>query len=418
MRQRRGVRAVVAGCVSLGLLAACGGGGDGGGGGTPAPTRKWTIMIFMNADNDLESFGVQDVNELEKLADSDAVTIVVQMDRIRGFDTSNTNWIDARRFQIRHDEDTATMTSARSPEEGGSATLLGETDAGSAAVVKSFIEYCQTNFPATNYLIDFWNHGAGWRKRGDPLTRGVLYDDTQHTNVETSELDDILNVADKIDLVLFDSSLMQMMEVAYQLRERCDFVIGSEESPPGDGYPYNAILAPLYSTPDITPETLAGHIVNSTVDTLGNQFQVTQSALRANKLADLAAAIGAFGDLLKSKDATFHDEIAAARTAAQRYGSGVALYEGFRDLMDFCDQVAALTSDSALAAGRDAVRTALTAALVAERHTGDKLAGSHGLSIFIPNSSDWSTLRSKYLTTDFAINGRWDEWLDALYGVQ
>ncbi len=391
--------------------------GNGGGGGTTAK-YKWTIMVFMNADNDLEGFGVQDVNELERLADSNDVAIVVLMDRIRGYDTSNNNWTDARRFQVRHDEDTATMTSARSPEEGGSATVLGEIDAGNAAVVKSFIEYCQTNFPATNYVFDFWNHGAGWRKRaGDPLTRGVLYDDTQRTNVETSELDDVLNVADKVDIALFDSSLMQMMEVAYQLRNRCDFVVGSEESPPGEGYPYNTILAPLITNPETTPETLAAHIVNNTVDTMGTTFQLTQSALRASKLVDLADAISAYGDLLRAKDGTFHSELTAARTSAQRYGSGVSLYEGFRDLIDFCDQVSTRTNDAALIAGRNAVRDALTAALVAERHSGSGLANSHGLSIFIPSSSDWSTLRSKYLTTDFAINGRWDDWLDDFYNV-
>lgn len=392
-------------------------GGDGGNGGNPLPDAryKWTLIIVMNADNDLEQYGVDDINEMEQLPDSVDVRIVVLMDRTRGFDTSNNNWTDTRRFVIRHDNDTTVMTSAKSPAEGGQAEVLGELDTGDKVVVRDFIEWAMRNYPAQRYLVDLWNHGAGWRMRTAPFGRGVLFDDTQRTFVSTPELSEALDVPANIDIVAFDSSLMQMAEVAYQIRNRCTLVVGSEESPPGEGYPYQEIFSAVIANPDITPQAFARHIVNSTVDTLGERESVTQSALRSNKLAALLSAISGYGDALTGKLGTFRNEILAARNATQRYGSGSSLYEGYRDLIDFIDNVDARTNDPNLASAGQGVREALTAALVAERHSGSGLSRSHGLSIFIPNQGDWNDLRASYLETAFGADGRWDEFLDALH---
>jgi len=395
------------------------GGGGGGGGGTSQ--FKWTLIIYLNADNDLEPFGIQDINEMETLPDSDDVAIVVLMDRISRFDSSNNDWTDTRRFRVRHDNDTLTMTSARSPAEGGSAEVLGEVDTGDPDTLHDFINWAMTNYPADHYLVDLWNHGAGWRHRNraenGPIGRGVLFDDTQNTFVSTPELTAALTTNDRIDIAAFDSSLMQMMEVAYQIRNQCDYVVGSEESPPGEGYPYDAIFAPVIANPNITAESFAATIVNNTIAELGATNSLTQSALRAAQLDNLGAAISVYANLLQNKTPVFRAQIAAARTAAQRYGSGSGLYEGNRDLIDFANQVATRTADTELASGRDALQAALNQALVAEAHTGSDLANSHGLAIFIPSEADWSTLRTRYRQLAFAIDRTWDEWIDRFYGV-
>ncbi len=47
----------------------------------PAPTQKeWTILVFLNADNDLERFGFDDMREMEKVGSTDQVNVVVQWD--------------------------------------------------------------------------------------------------------------------------------------------------------------------------------------------------------------------------------------------------------------------------------------------------------------------------------------------------
>ncbi|MBI2299465.1 MAG: carboxypeptidase regulatory-like domain-containing protein [Armatimonadetes bacterium] len=400
-----------------------------GGGGTnhdplPPPQYKWTLIIFMNADNDLEQFGVQDINEMEELPDSSQVKIVVLMDRTTGHDATNGNWTDARRFVVKHDNDVNVMTSARTPNDAqgapfGQAVSLGELDTGDPQTVNSFIDYCQRTYPAQHYLLDIWNHGAGWRSRtaSDPgVGRGVLYDDTNNTHVSTPELTAALDVAGKLDIVAFDSSLMQMLEVAYQIRSFCGLVVGSEESPPGTGYPYDLVFRPVIDNPDITAEAWAAQIVSLYINSLGG-YPATESALRTSQMATVRDAVTGLGDALAAINSQAHNEILNARNATQRYGSTSADYDGNRDLIDFIDKLDSRITDANLRAAGQAVRNALANMIVAEQHSGSSEAGSHGLGIFLPSSTDWNVLRATYRSIDFARDSRWDNWLDVFYGL-
>lgn len=392
----------------------------------PEPQFKWTVIVYMNADNDLEPFGVDDVNEMESLAPSDDVAMVVLMDRIRGFDTSNGNWTDARRFKIVADTDDRTMTSALTPSEGGHAEVMGELDMGNATTLSSFVDYGMRTYPAEHYLVVIWNHGSGWRQRSagraDPLGRGISFDDSANagagSSIETAELAGALNTPACIDVLGIDCSLMQMAEVAYQIRNNALFITGSEESPPGEGYPYDDVLQILWDNPNTTAETLARNIVNVTADVVGATESITQSALRTSGLGTLRAAIDGYAAALLVELTGRTETVLAARNAAQRYGKGSSLYEGYRDLVDFLDEVEQRINDPALASAAQAVRDSLDAALVAERNTGTSHADSHGLSIFCPSSADWFDLRNKYQGLAFARDTRWDELWDAVHSIQ
>jgi hypothetical protein len=54
---------------------------------TQDPTAKalWTVLVFLNADNNLESFGVRDFREMARIGSTDKVNVIVQMDRNPGF---------------------------------------------------------------------------------------------------------------------------------------------------------------------------------------------------------------------------------------------------------------------------------------------------------------------------------------------
>lgn len=374
--------------------------------------RKWTLLIYMNADNDLEEFGVQDVNEMEQVGSTDEVAIVVMMDRIRGYDSSNGDWTHTRRFVVRRDHDLERMTSS---ETANGAEILGELDMGQPATLKAFIEWGREHYPAERYLLDIWDHGSGWRSRSFAagVTRKVSYDDTSGTAIETVELPYALDVDPRLDIVAMDASLMQMMEVAYEIRHRTGLIVGSQESPPGEGYPYHTWIGPLVADPSMSPRDLARLIVNQTVDTLGSRYDLTQSALDTSQLGGLAQAIDSFAKALIPREAQYREALTRARNNAQRYGSGSSAYATFKDLVDYADQVARETGDSILAQERDKVKAALNQALVAERHSGTSVANSHGLSIYVPPSTDWTSTRSRYRNLAFAQDTHWDEWIDA-----
>lgn len=76
-------------------------------------TKEWTILVYLDADNDLEGDGIVDVNEMEQVGSDEHVNVVVQMDRIPGEDDSNGDWTDTRRFYILWDDDLSAISSAQ-----------------------------------------------------------------------------------------------------------------------------------------------------------------------------------------------------------------------------------------------------------------------------------------------------------------
>ena len=66
----------------------------------------------------------------------------------------------------------------------------------------------------------------------------------------------------KIDVVGFDACLMSMAEIMYQVRQCADYSVGSQQTEPGDGWPYDTVLRALAARPTMTPAELAGTIVD------------------------------------------------------------------------------------------------------------------------------------------------------------
>ena len=81
----------------------------------PIPKEaKWTVLVYMAAGNDLETVGLQDINEMEMVGSTKDVNIVAQVDRIpfsaldnlglgHFDDSSNNNWTGTRRYYITRD---------------------------------------------------------------------------------------------------------------------------------------------------------------------------------------------------------------------------------------------------------------------------------------------------------------------------
>ena len=43
--------------------------------------KSWTVMVYLDADNNLDSYGVTDVNEMEMVGSSSEVNFIVLLDR-------------------------------------------------------------------------------------------------------------------------------------------------------------------------------------------------------------------------------------------------------------------------------------------------------------------------------------------------
>ncbi len=262
--------------------------------------KEWTVMVYINADNDLESAGIEDINEMEQVGSNSNMNIVVQIDRAEGYDASNGDWTDARRYYIVPDMDDKKINSKLLED-------LGEVDMGDAKTLSNFVKFAISNFPAKKYLLVIWNHGAGWKAADLKVNKGVSYDEQSGNNLDYWALKIALSnikkyLGRKLDIVAFDACLMGMVEVAYQIKDFAKIMIGSEQTEPGDGWPYEEILQRLANNPKMQPKQLAEDIVEAYVKSYEGGIQgwgkVTQAAIDLEKINELVKKIDDFSKVM------------------------------------------------------------------------------------------------------------------------
>lgn len=207
--------------------------------------KDWTVLVFLNADNDLDQYGVIDVNEMEKIGSNDQMNVVVLLDRQYG---------TAQKLYITKDNDENNITSKVVEE-------LGDYDMGSYKNLVDFVAWGVKNYPAKHYVVDIWNHGSGWWKKG-PALKGISYDDQSGNHITIPQLGEAMAsiyqiLGKKLDILAMDACLMQMAEVCYEFKDYVHFCVASEDSEPCDGYTYDNFLDTLVKDPSMDASTLA-----------------------------------------------------------------------------------------------------------------------------------------------------------------
>jgi len=292
-------------------------------------SSAWTIMIWLDGDNDLESAAMQDLNEMEyglylaKQADPDIdskIKIIVQLDRAPGYDSSTLytgkDWTDTRRYYVRPDSSVNyTLTSQRIDND------LGEINMGDASALKDFITYCKTYISAPKYGLILWNHGGGLRKKSltksdisddEIVTKGVCWDETSNDDfLYTGEITDVLTSTESVDFLGFDACFMGMLEVAYEYRPGsskfgADAIAFSPATEQKDGWEYQKIFNRFasgstdsegdtcYAAGSITANIFAEIVAKEYKDAFSSQSGETQTAVDNTKVEAVKTALDAF----------------------------------------------------------------------------------------------------------------------------
>ncbi len=366
--------------------------------------KKWTVLNYVNGANNLEPDMTLNVNQMEKIGTTADVNLVVQYKRISrrtggvDYDTSSGNWDDTRRFVIDRDSDFSEITSPVVSQRP-------DCDMGDKKSLQEFIEWGVKAFPAERYILVIENHGAGWRSQktrsiASPVTRGLSYDDVTNSHIDTVEMPEAIDLSrvlpgHKWDVILLDCSLMQMLEVAYEIRGLADFVTGSEESPPGTGYPYDRFLTTLVNNPAISPRDFALNVIDETWANYGANSNITQSVLDMSKIPAIVPEVNALGGALMAARSTWGNEIAEARVMSESYD-----YKENRDLIDFCrrltevptGQTTPRVNDPGVIAAAGRVKTAIQGAVIRAYGGNNGNPDSNGLAGFLPSSREYRLL--------------------------
>ena len=281
---------------------------------TPKAPKEWTVMVFLNAKNNLEMAGLYNVNDMEKVGSNKDLNIVVELGRMNGQAQGDTNvdgdWTGARRYLIAKDTNDSAI---KSPVLMSAPTV----DLGDYKRAVDFVKWAKTNFPAKHYMFIIWNHGSGFM---DPKSsqKGISFDDETGNYIRTPQIGQILKEAGRVDVLAFDACLMQMPEIAFEVKDSADVVVGSEETVPGLGYPYSMFLGALARHPGMNAEDVGSITVEAFkmfYDKLQKGAQL--SAIRTSKLDGLASRLS---DFAKAAQAVADTEtLKAAMTGVIRY---------------------------------------------------------------------------------------------------
>jgi hypothetical protein len=360
-------------------------------------------MVYLDADNNLESAGIKDLNEMETVGSSDNLAIIVQMDRIPGYDSSNGNWTETRRYYVTKDNDTENINSDLLEN-------LGELNMGDNSTLSSFVNWSMQTYPAQHYALILWDHGGSCA-----TGPGACWDDTnpQDDCLTLEEIKEALanitsTVGKKIDVLAFDACLMGTIEVAYQVRDYVNYMVASEETEPNDGCPYDMILTELAASPSMSPAQLASTIVtkyvSSYTDGLPNPEDaphVTSAAFNLTKVDEAAVAVSQLAEAIIGD---FNNSEGAVREAWEQ----AETFSGdFVDLYNFTQLLKGKVSNTTIKTKAGTVLDAVNSLIISEGH-GTVHSNAHGVSIYYPKKYE----KPSYIDLDFACDTLWDEFLD------
>jgi hypothetical protein len=358
---------------------------------------KWTFMVYMDGDNDLERFVVKDI-ERELAFFSKDVHIVVLADRIPRYDKSRGNWTGTLLFVTRSG---ITATVADAVEDWGEANM------GDPRTLERFITWSKINYPADRYALFFWDHGWTWRPYQS------IWDQTSDDTLDPDEILSVMERVGPVDVVAFDGCEQADIEVQAQWRRHASVFVGSQDDMGWDGIEYERVLPSLLADPSMSPEELGLLLAQSmTRHTDG----VTASMTVLNEDWDiLLAAVDMWAKALLHKLPKYRSEydLAWHRTV----GMADPLN---KDLGDAARKILETVPDSLIRARSQAVIDALSRTIAYEWHVDNpEYQGVSGLTIFWPLTlsdldepsspqNDFSYYRHKLL---FSAMTHWDEFL-------
>ncbi len=389
----------------------------------PAAKALWTLMVYLDADNDLERPMMQNLADMARVGSSATVNLIVLAARNAQGDGLYTNapvlnipnWTNAKLLQV---------------QQGKLIELddWGALDMGDPSTLGRFLTRVTSDFPAERYGVIFGDHGMAWAglavaESNDSDSLGI--------GEVGSMLKGVTKTAGRFELIGFDACVMANLEVARTLAPFARYMVASEEIEPSAGWDYAAVLSAVERSPQMDGAALGRVIVDTYRDSFAKSAHherqqkakaLTLSVIDLDKVASIdkaTAALGSGAHALLTRgghDAWIH--LAHARNDAEEYGRTAApgseprLGSEVYDLVHVAENLKQRAQDKAATAAADSVIAAVRQAIVYSIH-GEARPHANGMSIFFPPDQATLAVRGKtsYNETDFAQINAWYPFL-------
>ncbi len=316
----------------------------------------WTIMVYMAGDNNLSENMAFSLNELYSAIDlgKRIDTTKASLKVLACFDSSSitapTRYIDFSEL-----------------DANGNPFIedFPEINFASATSIEKFAKWCieTRGKTAANYAMIFSGHSEAFKDTT------FLQDESSNKNLTLfmfryamEQLRDKYFGGNKLAILGFDSCVMSMLEVGYELKDVAHILIASEGSLPNSGWGYSALLAetialfPQLMTPGYVVEYAKG-FVEAFVEhykkvAIGGR-SVDIAAWDLDEIEPLAESINLLGIELKNRldltdkiqnESITDDEIAVFQELKKillqsHYNAQTYMREQNIDIKDFCKQL-------------------------------------------------------------------------------
>jgi hypothetical protein len=211
----------------------------------PAKGDERTVLVYWVGDNgnsDLSDFAISDFNEIVEGVKNVDVTknnVIVYSETINDVP----HLIHVSKLNDKVVADTVHTYSEQNPLE--------------KRIMSGVISTVIAEFPAKSYGLVFASHADGWLEAPKSATRH--FGDYRGTQMNITDMRTVLEGFPRFDFILFDACYMQTVEVAYELRNCADYIIGSPTEIPGPGAPYQVVVPFMFSSSDVGVNMARGY---------------------------------------------------------------------------------------------------------------------------------------------------------------
>lgn len=292
-------------------------------------------------------------------------------------------------------------------------TYPAGTNSAKASTLKMVLDDAFAAWPANRQSLILWSHGSGFLPEGyyakpkegviakglnedieaDPFAAMVKAAQSKSYGEDRGSEMDIMDLCCALSgrhykFILFDACLMANVEVAYEMRRCCDYLMFSPTEILADGFPYEKMVQPIFTMKpkdaltDIAKSYMAHYRAQS-----GDLRSATITIVQTDRLENLARACRPIFEN--------HNEqiLILDRSRVQPYFR--LNRHWFYDLGDFLDQIVTEEERQSLSFYRDPDTSPVIFKDATERFLGIEMKNVSGLSIYIPRE-EYAALNTYY----------------------
>lgn len=354
--------------------------------------QSLTILLYMSYDNNLDSFALSELNELEKCPEIESLRIVVQVDTLTRpiFGSCST-----KRLLIRH--------GIGREIESSLIEDLGEADMGSEDTLSSFISWGIRKFPADAFVLILSGHGGQYKGYGPDETNGSS---PFSVNSLGSAIEKGLASDNRLSLLVFDACLMAGIEPLHSLAATTSYIYALETI--SIGY-YTEALVQYLSTFkekwDVDPKEFGRQVADRHIKLCEkNQHTAIGTLINAKCLVALSESVRELARILSYYESqSFGCYLNVAKAYSDSYkllylnvspSANMPVFEGeIIDISHFLSRAKLYISDKEVLTSLNATNKLLIESIVCSFSTSSlstfRASGFGGLSIYFPSPRAW-----------------------------